>query len=551
MMGAKSITNRQTKIFVLLALIIIFSLLVRFSPIVGYSPEPTTYAGGATYGNNYALKTGHYPSPGEAKSIIYSPILNGSNIFAGSLLDSAEHPIFPIFYVSILSVTGLEQESWQFRIAISLIFALPILFIVYSILNSISKKRNHERLNNNLPIVYLGIGLLYSQLASTALITQQGAPGWIFFLYPIYFLFFRKEKDIKIIIISLLFLALLPAAYSTGASFALLWFSIILLIPRFERKNEAVIWRIFLLFAMFYISYSIFISLARTQSLVNIWVNLIETIRNGFAGFEPTGLVLPNEYLSTGTSTLNKINNLVAAIFVAIPVIFFLIYATRRGSGYFKGKTTVLAGIIALPILTLLLFVWLGGLSIGRIPEYGSIISMICIACLFPMMKERKKKFIAVIAVLAILSSSYVFLTDENIPNRLITTSEEGAAKWLMSTSESGKIIFTDHRLTAVFVASGFINITGIYEKETANSTIYELDAIYYSDNASQSIRVLSQLQCNYLFFSEQMTNEIPSIFGYNYQFKPAPLNFLEKYKSNVDFNIICDNGETTVFTFK
>lgn len=548
---AKSSTNRQAKIFILITSIVMFSVLVRFSPIIDYSPEPIAYAGGAYYGINYAMDTGHFLSPAEAESKIYSPEQGGSNIFAGSLIESAEHPISPMLSISVLKAAGLEQSTWQTEIATSLIYTFPILFIAYSILNSISKKRDDEQFNSRLPIIYLGIGLLYSQLASTALVSQQGSFGWIFFLYPIYFLLIRRAKEVRFRVISLLFLALLPAAYFTGASFALLWFSIIVLPFWRGREDNRAVWRVFLFFGLFYVLYSIFISLGRTQILANIGENLIDTFKSGFPHSEPTYLVLPSEYLSSGTSLLNKMKNLTAAIFVAAPVVFFLIRSAGKRSDHFTGERTVVAGIIALPIMTLLLFVWLGALGIGRIPEYGSVISVICIACLIPTMKKQRRKFIASIAVLAILSSTYVYVTDENIANRFITTSEDGAAKWLMSTSDSEKTIFTDQRLTGVFVASGFLNATGVYEKGSVNETINELNAIYYGNDIYQSIRVISQMNCSYLFFSEQMTKETPSIFGYNYHFKPSPSNFIEKYMSNANFIAICDNGKATVLALE
>jgi hypothetical protein len=523
-------------------MIVIFSTLVRFLPVIGYSPEPIAYSGGSTYGINYALDTGHFLFPGEAESQAKQ------NIFVASLVENAEHPIFPILQISVIIVAGLEHGTWQSEIALSLLFTLPILFIVYSILNFISKKRDNKRFNDYLPIIYLGIGLLYSQIGSIVLITQRGSDGWIFFLYPIYFLLFRKEKTIRFWIISLLFLALLPATYFTGASFALLWFSIILLTYRRGRENNIIVWRMFLLFGLFYISYSIFISLGRTHVLLDVWHNLIASLGLGFTNFVPSN-VLPAQYIAYGTSLTSKIENLVSAVFVAIPVVFFLIYSIRKRVDHFRGDTTVLAGIITLPITAFLLFIWLGTLGIGRIAEYGAVISMICIACLLPTMKEKKKKFIALIAVLAILSTTIVYVTDENIPGAHITTTEASAAKWLMSTSDNGKIIFTDNRLTAVFVASGFLKVTGLYEGDNTNITIDELNAIYYGDNSSQSILLLSQMGCNYLFFSEGMTNEVPSIYGFNYHFRPAPLNFLDKYKSNTDFNTVYDNGKITIFT--
>lgn len=524
--------------------ILAMSTMVRLNPLMDYSPQPTTYSAGAIYCQKLVIDSGHFPSQTEAEDLV------SEHPFSGSLIEYSTYPVFPSFLISSMIVVDVEPGSWGARILLSLCLALPIVTIALCFFSKrLGKSRmsKRERVDTAF-LVCAAIVLLYSQMGSPFLINQLGSQGWIFFLYPIYLLFVRKEDEFRTRAVSLLFLCLLPMVYFTAASFFLLWLSIITVKRYVTEKSTNGLARILVVVFIVYLSYNLVMSTGRGMSLMHVSANLLDFVRGGFSGFSSSSLSLPQEYL-VNTSLLNKARYAVNAILVVLPVLLLLVYRKRVRNFSMRFDEVVVAGILTLPVFLLILYFWIGSLSIGRIPEYGSLMSLLAVLLLVTVNHGKVKILIAIIASLAIIASCVTYISDENTPYRLLTEQEDSAGSWILEVIPEDNVVFTDHRLAGALVGEGFLTTTGLVEKISVHYTTERIEVVYYDYDGRAAFDIISiEYNSSYVFFSLGMANESPAIFLYNYPIHHAPENFMEKYENSSFFNKVFDNGEGITF---
>jgi hypothetical protein len=569
---AKPPSRNPVRICLILFLVVMIATLVRFLPITGYSPEPVDYAGGSIYSLDQIILTGHTLNLSASKESISQ---GGSvNVFAGGVVEYAQYPLLPTFMASLLLMCNVSPHSWTFQVLMSIVYALPVMLIPLLLYNSLGSRTGGPEIapSGRRTAASLLLVSFYSQIGSVPFVTQQGAPGWIFILMTAYLLFFRRFTNTRLKGVALVTLCILPAVYFTAASFFLLWMVVVGLLL-LKRGGVSKFAGPILLFGVAYLSYSIYIADVRTASIASVVIATLNTLRNGLLGFTPSGIALPPQYL-VDTTPLNKAKYIVNSALVALTVLVFLLLRGR----ILKERTTpdamIMAGIVALPLLTVLLFFWLGTLSFGRTPEYGSLVSILAVTALLPLSKpagrlpgqgnELRKmskpiwgelrtrlglpQVVAIIVVLAIVSASVTYVTDENTPYRRITYSEEAAAKWLIGSAPNETVTFTDHRLAGVLVAHGFLRTTGLVEATSVSATIDELNAVYYGNNGTAAVSVIRATGATYVFLSHGMARGAPAIFLYNYPVKPAPLDFMSKYESSPQLGKIFADGDGVFF---
>lgn len=529
-----------------LLLIIILSLsifiLIQLYPIIKFSPEPSLYTGGVNYFLSHVSNTGHLLTEKAALN------LNGT-IFASNVAESGRYPLLPTLYSIIGILSGITFFSWGYRIVLSFLFAIPISLVCLATYHYLEKNNNH-----NIDYKLSFLVLLYSLLVSPHFINQLGANGWLFMFFAIFFIFYIMKKNWKISVISILFLILLPLCYFTGSSFFLMWLSIYVLYCLCKNKfniskisNQNVI-NIFILFCVIYFSYSIYIAFNRITPAFNVFHTLLFIIKGGFTGFTTSQPVVSLEYLAQ-TSVYNKVRILLNSIFVAMPLLLFLISRKNIPTKFSRISDLIFSGILALPCLAILTYVWLGSFGFDRVIEYASLISILSFITLLSLLKGKLKKILIICAIFAIIFSVYAYEVDESNPYRYITYSEEKSSNWFLGYVPLNSSIFTDQRLSGALVGDGFLKTTGIIETELGSNTTNVLNALYYTNNTNIHETLLKyNINSKYFYFSEEMTKEEPGIYLFNYPVKPAPTNFLLKYDTDDQINKIYTNNESVIY---
>jgi len=534
-------------------IILIFSIflfiLIKFFSILHFSSEPSIYSGGAGYFLRDVLTSGHLITQQGAFFL-------SKNVFSANIVEYARYPFFPSLYIILSLFSGITMFSWTERIVRSILFALPIMLILLSIYFSVS-----QRLDKKIDYKFIFLISLYSLMASPYVINQLGANGWLFILFVSYLIFIQPKDRWEFSLLSVLFLAILPAAYFTGSSFFILWISItmsilfIIKLGVYEKLNLNKIFdlnitfrksytTIFLILIVCYIGYAIYISTNRFIPALDVFINVINTIMDGFSGFETSSPLLSSRYIIE-TSLESKLRNLINGILVAAPVILLFVYRKRL----IELKETTLflfAGILALPCLTILTFFWLGQFGLVRLQEYGSLISLIIVPVVSSVLVKKEKIMLAVIIILAIISSIFTYCYDESIQYRYISNQEEYGAHWMKNNVNMNSSIFTDHRLSGTFISNGFLRTTGITEFGKNSTEL--IDQIYYYDDSKNVSHVIRSFKVKYIYFSKSMMSNASGIMLYNYPIKPASDGFFEKYDSNSDFNKLYDNGQSFVY---
>ena len=389
------------------------------------------------------------------------------------------------------------------------------------------------------------------QIKRPFLMNQLGSNGWIFFLFPIYLLFIKRSNDARIKAVSLTFICLLPMVYFTAAHFFLLWLSIIMLWRFAKSRTTGGLSITFVIAAVACLSYSIIIAVDRSASIIHVSSNIIDFLNEGFTSFSPSSISLPQDYL-VSTSISNKVKYLANAALVVMPIMLLLFYRRKVSAQDSSPTELILTGLLSLAALLTLLFFWLGSLSFGRIPEYGSLLSLLALSLMLSWKKDTMRILVTLVAVLAIATSCLAYSTDENTPYRYLTKEEESAAEWIVSVSCDKDFIFTDNRLAGALISGEHLNVTGIIEDVSVDFTLSRIVAIYYEGNMDYAVGLIrEEYNSTYLFFSSGMTLEAPAIFLYNYPIRPAPEDFMIAYESSTYFNKIYSNGEGTAFEIR
>lgn len=542
---------KKTQLILILLIVLLVSTFIRTYPIIDYSPEPVTYSGGGKYYlDEIIIKDGYLRQGNEIVDY---------GLYGGVIEEYQRYPLIPLFFAIIRIIFDVNYD-WTFRLIYSLAFALPLLTFTGCIycrsseIFHVKRKEFKEYLSHYISLVPLFLVLLYSQLASPYVITQLGITGWIFIIPSFYLLTFKQIHNNEMIIVSLIFLTLLPAVYFTGASFLALWFIIFFMMYiihrlfkenyHFENSN------IMVFFIIFYLTYTVFLALNRFQVIPSVLLNSYDIFFQGSNNFQTVAPILPDSYILP-TSTYNKIRYLSNAVLVGVPLIWFLLNKNVIKNKDLKIWLFILSAIMAIFSYAFFTYIWLGTMGIMRVAEYGSLISIIVVAILLSNKSLKKYKILTFIVCLALITSTTTYLLDENIPYRFITNNEENTINWIDGNFEKTDIIFTDHRLSGSLVGKGFLLTTGITPEILGTNSKSLLDKIYYS-NISIEIEDTFDIfpeEPDILFFSIEMTHSAPAIGLYNFFVKPAVYNFMKKFDENSGINKVFSDGTGYLYT--
>lgn len=520
----------------ILCIVILFLLspLIYSYPIHEYSTAPAQFNGGGSYFSDYLINTGHSLKHGDVVTF---------GVFSNTIYGQTESPATVIFgVIRNLIITSSDSSFWNYSILYYFFAALSFSLSILLFYRPTAEKSNYAVLSIVLFTIF-GVPYIIGNIGGNAGI------GWTLILLILYTYTKRDSPNMRLILIILLIS--LPLIYYTPSSMLLLILSS-LIIYNTLHKNYQASFQLTLLYFILWLSTSIYISIGRFSGTLNIFSRLPLIIKEGFV--QSSAGVGSNEvipYLIT-TSSSNKIMLLINAIFVVVPVVYFLLTGFKK----FDKKDGILhvlwAYFLSLIPLTFLLFIWLGLWGVARLSEWGGVFSFLVFSATIGKIHKSQGKILTFLIAIAIITSIFAYVTDENKPTGYLTFEEEYSANWLIKHIYNDKSVFTDFRIAGYFVGNNHLRVTGVNNIDyPLNSSINYMEAIYYSNNETEAEKALDKIKLNngqkmnYLLFSNQMTKNIPGIKLYDYAFRPAPSNFTEKYDTSSFTHRVYDNGKS------
>ena len=394
-------------------------------------------------------------------------------------------------------------------------------------------------------------------MATPSIIHKSGGGGWIFILFTLVCMYGLRKKDMRTTFLSLLFLLIVPAVYWTGATFLLLLMSVSFLFAVFFKQNYKLSTNMVILYIAMWFAYCVYISVSRFSGLIETITAMPKIFWEAFLGTTPhiEGSELAQYYIAS-TSIENKIRIGIASFLGLTPILYFLF------EGYKNFKREQMAKVLFAFILSVGLFAFfyaLSGLSgYGRLPEYGGIASILIFSCLVGsnLIKKKHRIILISLAFLIIFSSCYAYVNDENSIITHLTHKESQGVEWIIFEIEDEKAIFTDQRIGGCIAAHGHSRVTGIYGEKTSE-VIQNLCEIYYdndpavAETALSNITLLNGQHMDYLFFSSQMSANLPGIAVTGVVYRGAPENFLIKYNLADFADLIYQNDEVNIYVLK
>ncbi len=540
-MGAFAITDKRAQQeYIWLAILgaLGLALIIRFYPLTEFSLAPAGFSSYVAFSDYHTLESGHLVEPQDIK--VYDQ-------FSAQLHTATQiHPILVLRPI-ISVVTGLETTSWLYSLVLSIIFGFPFLLAVLLL------ARTKGRIGTVDSFIIALYALLVTPTAILTITYGGSTLGYLVIVFALYFYLQGNEVRRRGIII--LLAAMMAISYFTGG---LAFLGLMLFIVLFELCAKPRITSTFhftLLYSVIFLSYLMYISTSRFGGLVHMGEVIVLLLQGKMdiatrAGMGP----LVNPYL-TSTSLANKLRLTINAFFVVIPFAYFIIWGRR----YFKAqKERFVAFSTAFFLVPLILLTFLAIGGVGRMVEYGALASVILFALMAGRIKQSHWKLLRIVVILAVLSSTYAYVMTENRPITRLTYAEQYAADFLSPLIDEQSVVFTDYRLAAPLLGRGHFRTTGIdmLKPKDVEPDLATLRDIYWGDDTEAAMDALGQIKLggenvDYLLFSKGMTQALPGIRTYTFNFKPAPADFHSKYDRASPITCIYNNGDAFIYKMR
>lgn len=523
----------------IIVFILILGLISRFYPLTFFSTRPAGFSSYVAFSDNIVTQKGHLVSGADIE--VYDQ-------FSGQLGAATQtHPILvlpPI--ISILM--GIETTSWLYNILLSVTFSIPFLL---SLLLLVQKG------NETKPFDYFVVGM-YALLATPNLIltmTYGGATLGYLVIVNIIYLYNRENRENSPAIrgLMILFAALIAISYFVGAVMLLVMLGSITIFEIFSRKkitNSAT--TTLVLLAIMLLTYLMYVSTSRFGNVIEFCKIILLIIQGKGKLTTAAGIEFIIRPYITSTSLENSFRTAFNALFVMIPPFYFLTLGYKQFRVQ-KERFVAFSLTYAIIPTSLMLSLIIGG--VGRVVEYGALVSLILFALMAGRIKRTHWKFLQIIAVIAILSSTYAYSVDENKSILHITYSEQYATDFLSLNIDKQNTVFTDYRLAAPILSQGHFRTTGIaLTKYTSiKQDIDNLKDVYWGNDSEAAYTALTKIRLDgrnidYLLISKSMTQRLPSIRTYTFNLKPAPEDFYIKYDIDSRFSKVYSNDKVFIY---
>ncbi|MFN8567355.1 MAG: hypothetical protein U0Z44_07520 [Kouleothrix sp.] len=221
----------------------------------------------------------------------------------------------------------------------------------------------------------------------------------------------------------------------------------------------------------------------------------------------------------------DEIRYLTVTTAMSAAVVFFAImFGTKSGFGYLVNRGTMYMGIPAVIAVTAEL-------------RY----------------RHNHYRYVYPLTVVLITMSLFSFWVQSSTvyaTNYATNTEAEGYV-WLKERLSDEDVVFTDFRLSGLFISDGHFRVIGVTGQKGENTPTL-LNDIYYKSTptsiteAIDRIRTNKEVQpANYLFLSSLMQEEYPGLNGFGRIFPAAPEGFFETLKASPDWELVFHNSQT------
>lgn len=533
--------------------IIIILTLIRFLPASKFPYAPIHYDGETVFNYRYLLNTGHYPD----NLPTYGSYTQNLNRAGDPVLLLA---ILNAYLQIITNLPGAEQFSLVHVVVnprhiilsacLSTILALTAL--------SISQRCANRELRSSEKILVVTFSLSSSPAIILGLTGWNAGYGFVFFIL-ILSLFLRKELDYKINTLLLLFSLYIILIYHTIALFFALLMIIAILYTFLFKK--VVVNRIYALTYLIifgaYLVYEYTSFLGTTVFQLWKFIHVMAGKMQPYLSLEDVSFPQDISFLTIyGISVFAGAIPLIFAFILALPLPFSFRWQLKG-----KEKDIFRIVFIGFMLACIGFYSYMGIIGIiQRMRGYTAYLSVLAFSVLISSsdMKHTFKKLLSTVGVIAILTSLYVYF-NTGAHNYHLTIPEKEGAKWLLTHSTNEDVVFTDLRLSAIFVSNGHFKVIGPFDPPQTLGEVFlkwRLHAIFYGDNSTEAIQTLAKITTTtgesfkYLFFSSRMTKGYPepSIYAGGCSVRPAPPNFLEKYDRSNQINKIYNSDIITIY---
>jgi len=219
-----------------------------------------------------------------------------------------------------------------------------------------------------------------------------------------------------------------------------------------------------------------------------------------------------------------------------------------------------------LGFFAIILYFWTGisGIIL-RISEYGTILSIIALALIFGCntISKRTYRFLIAVCSIAIVIAAFLSVTPSYhyLWNQNVTYQERAGIDWAVDNLPENSVFFSDIRLGMHLILQQRLNIVGVTDSFVipADIVVRQLENIYYGGDHLSAYQEIQDLTfaCRdfsgtndvYVILSIRMTLDNVGIRAFDFYYKPAPTDFLDKFKEGPEFSTIFQNEIIWIFS--
>jgi len=491
--------------------LVLIALSIQFSPLAQYSSAITSFGGVTARESSDFVQSGH--SDVSRRGEVILPNLE-------VITAEVVHPSSPFGDLATPFLLCLTFGS------IVLLFA--------------ENPVRRARLTLGVAVSVVSFTLFANPDIITRLNGWNGPFAWLFMFAALYVILFKKPTR-SMIALSLVFLIAIVLTYFTEAIFV----AVVLGVAAFygaRSKRPIVSTNITLVYVVFLLAWLLYMSVYGFESIVN----MAQTVA---AAFQEESRTLGLVYIGGGSQRSFFLNALATGL-ASIPLLYFLLRG-RKLIDHKAGDVPII-GFLALALLSVFFYAWMGLTGVvQRIPVYTMLFSIIALALLSTSKITRSHLAVLMaVALVAVGVSSFTYVTSEYNGTK-ITFAEAGGTAWLMEHSSPERYIFTDLRLSGPFVAENYPTI-GINDIALSPVQVNSLlEKLLYEKGSPpaglQELQNTSDVTITYLFLSDRYTQSSPGFQGYDYVYKPAPIDYLAQYYRLPQFNVIYGNTDIAI----
>lgn len=234
--------------------------------------------------------------------------------------------------------------------------------------------------------------------------------------------------------------------------------------------------------------------------------------------------------------------------------------AKKKTIGYSADEIKYLTVITAMSMAVVFFAVMFGtksgfGFLVNRGTMYMSIPAVLAISTELRY-RPAHYRYVYPLTIIVIGMSLFSFWVQSSTvyATNYATNVEVEGYTWLKAHLSEQDVVFTDFRLSGLFIADGHFRVVGVTGQRGEN-TPQLLDNIYYQSTPASITAAIDQIRtdheaqaADYLFLSVLMQEDYPGLNGFGRMFPAAPARFFDALKASPDWELVFSNSQSLIF---